>query len=139
MTLKTCSKCNEAKSIDQFNKKPSTKDGRNGQCKVCTRLNNKIDYIKKSDKYKANVARRRKEYKLWFAELKSKLKCNRCPENHIACLQFHHTDPSIKEIAVSKAVAECWAKERILAEIEKCEVLCANCHFKEHSPAIMNG
>jgi hypothetical protein len=33
---------------------------------------------------------------------------------------------------VSRLVARGFARERIRDEIEKCEVLCANCHRKEH-------
>lgn len=67
----------------------------------------------------------------WLQELKATLKCNRCSESHVACLQFHHLDPTQKDIAIADA-ARSWSKERILTEIEKCEVLCANCHAKEH-------
>jgi hypothetical protein len=66
-----------------------------------------------------------------FKQIKSTLKCNRCPENHPACLEFHHTDPTIKEGNVGESIRK-WSTKRLLAEIEKCEVLCANCHRKEH-------
>lgn len=36
-------------------------------------------------------------------------------------------------MSVSKAVAHGWTWERVLSEIEKCEVLCANCHRKLHA------
>lgn len=67
----------------------------------------------------------------WLREFKKTLKCSRCPEDHPACLQFHHMDPTKKDLAVSNAVRS-WSRKRLLAEIEKCEVLCANCHAKEH-------
>jgi hypothetical protein len=35
-------------------------------------------------------------------------------------------------MAIAQAVNQGWSKERILEEIKKCDVLCANCHFKEH-------
>lgn len=68
-----------------------------------------------------------------FKKIKSTLKCNRCPENHISCLEFHHRDPSKKEGNVGQIMSRCSTK-KLLEEIEKCEVLCANCHRKEHRP-----
>lgn len=70
--------------------------------------------------------------KAWFFKLKQGLKCQRCPENHPAVLQFHHRDPAAKEINLAESIHRGWSKERILREIEKCDVLCANCHLKHH-------
>ena len=69
----------------------------------------------------------------WFAQFKEQLACNRCGENHPACLQFHHTDPSRKEISVALAVHRAWSPKSILDEAAKCEVLCVNCHAKHHA------
>ena len=69
----------------------------------------------------------------WFVSLKSSLVCARCGEDHPGCLQFHHADPTQKEIGVSDAVRRGWSRKRILAELAKCEVLCANCHAKHHA------
>lgn len=86
---------------------------------------------KNRDKRKAlNDAWRLKQREL-YKELKATLKCNRCNENHIATLQFHHSNPLEKEVAVSSA-SNNWSHKRLLEEISKCEVLCANCHAKEH-------
>ncbi len=76
---------------------------------------------------------RRQALIAWFAEMKETLSCRRCGESHPACLQFHHTDPTQKEIMLSVAVRRAWSKKRILAEAAKCEVLCANCHAKHHA------
>src|SRR5690606_2437344 len=47
---------------------------------------------------------RRHDIAEWFVSLKSVLVCARCGEDHPGCLQFHHADPSKKEIGVSDAV-----------------------------------
>lgn len=57
--------------------------------------------------------------------------CLRC--GYTACirsLQFHHKDPSQKDFTISgKSVS--WG--RILQELEKCVLLCANCHGEIHA------
>ena len=82
-------------------------------------------------------ARKRKQQLLeWIQTFKTALKCLRCPENHPACLDFHHRNPNEKDISISNAVANGWSKLRILKEIDKCDVLCANCHRKHHFNAL---
>jgi hypothetical protein len=76
---------------------------------------------------------RRRKLSRWLVELKSSLLCARCGENHPACLQFHHPDPVAKEMSVCDAVRRGWSHARILVELNKCEVLCANCHAKHHA------
>lgn len=78
-----------------------------------------------------NRNRRQREIATWYGELKSKLVCP-CGESHPACIQFHHVDATTKEASVSDAIRRRWSKARILREIQKCEVLCANCHIKLH-------
>jgi hypothetical protein len=72
----------------------------------------------------------RKSLREWFIEFKSSLSCEKCGESHPACLDFHHRDPSTKELTVARALLI--SKKRVLEEIEKCDVLCANCHRKVH-------
>lgn len=55
-------------------------------------------------------------------------KYNKCP----AALQFHHMDPTQKDFSISKSgISRAW--ERIQAELDKCILLCANCHAEEHN------
>lgn len=92
-------------------------------------LRNRDEEIKKARK---NNKVRKKEYREWFDAFKKTLQCNRCPESDFRCLDFHHSDPSKKDITVSAAVSRGWSKDRILEEISKCEVICSNCHRKHH-------
>jgi hypothetical protein len=76
-------------------------------------------------------AKTRKEAKDKWIAFKSTLKCTKCEQNHPAALDFHHTDPSEKENLVSKLVSNgCFAAA--MEEVQKCIVLCANCHRIHH-------
>jgi hypothetical protein len=77
--------------------------------------------------------RRRAELRAWWIEFKSTKSCEQCGESAPECLHFHHIDPTTKDFNLSEAATRISAsKERILAEVAKCRVLCANCHFKLH-------
>ncbi len=70
-----------------------------------------------------------KEIKRWFAEeIIAKSSCKNCGFNHPGALDFHHRNPSEKEGVITEMVANKRSKKAILKEIEKCDVLCANCH-----------
>lgn len=134
---KKCKKCGQNKPLTQFGKHSIRKDGYQSSCKVCNRKYCKKHYKKNKQYYFDKRARRQNEMKVWWQEYKANLKCSRCKENHPVCLQFHHIDPSKKENSVSQLVANLVSKDKILKEIKKCIVLCANCHFKEHySPLV---
>ncbi len=90
-------------------------------------------YSKNQEHAKEKVIERKNAIKKWFKEIKGQLRCEQCGENHPACLEFHHLNPSEKEINLSEAVAiKGWSKNKILDEIDKCVVLCSNCHRKLH-------
>ena len=59
--------------------------------------------------------------------------CVRCGESDVACLDFHHLDDVEKDLAVNEMVLMGRAKDAIRAEIERCELLCTNCHWREHN------
>jgi len=77
-------------------------------------------------------ARRRNELRLWWRGLKASKQCERCGESDPVCLHFHHVDPAKKAITLADAIPNGWSRSRILAEVARCRVLCANCHAKCH-------
>ncbi|MXV61563.1 hypothetical protein GS429_05685 [Natronorubrum sp. JWXQ-INN-674] len=81
---------------------------------------------------KERTSRRRSRLRSWINERKSERGCSRCDVNSAACLDFHHTDETTKEMAVGRMVTFGYGKDALREEISKCEVLCANCHRKLH-------
>lgn len=58
-------------------------------------------------------------------------KCVRCGyDKFYGALTFHHRDPNEKEFKISTANILGW--DKLLAESEKCDLLCLNCHAEEH-------
>ena len=52
----------------------------------------------------------------------------------MAALHFHHLDPNLKEIKLDVRRLGNNKMESLLKEVEKCILLCANCHAEEHNP-----
>ena len=80
----------------------------------------------------ASFRRWKKKRKIWFDQIKSKLSCKMCGENYPACLDFHHINLKDKTGLVSRMFQRYMNKKLILKEIDKCEILCSNCHRKHH-------
>lgn len=69
----------------------------------------------------------RMEKRIYLDEYKMERGCETCGYNqHPAALTLDHIDPSTKLFTPSHGVTRNW--DVFLAEIQKCRVLCANCH-----------
>jgi hypothetical protein len=68
----------------------------------------------------------------YVQDVKSQLRCADCGERHPAALQFHHLNSEDKMFNIADAVRNGISLDRIKKEIEKCIVLCANCHAIRH-------
>jgi predicted HNH restriction endonuclease len=118
--MKKCFKCQENKSVDQFYKNRSTKDGLSGICKKCQTENEQNNNQLAKD---------------WLNTLKTK--CHVCDESRSWVLDFHHLDPSKKTMTISQYASSGTAgietkKKRILEELQHCIIVCANCHRDIH-------
>jgi transcription elongation factor Elf1 len=129
---KYCKKCNTEKSKNQFSYKSKTRGILQSVCKDCQNKYTKQHYKEKTSYYVERQKRRRKKIKQEFIEFKKTLKCSRCSEDDFVCLDFHHIDPSQKEISIATAIHNSLSMEKIKQEVDKCIVLCSNCHRKEH-------
>lgn len=117
MTTRKCKICLKIKPLEDFPKDCGTKnDYRRHQCSPCYAKKTYTRYMKQKE---------------WLYELKATYSCARCGNADFRVLEFHHADPSIKETEVSNALY--WSKDKINAEIAKCEVLCVNCHRSHHA------
>ena len=88
-------------------------------------------YRDRADYIKAAVAKRRRKVRLMAIEYgggKCQLcgyhKCNRA-------LGFHHKDPTKKDFGLAAhGLTRAWAKTK--KELDKCILVCANCHMEIH-------
>lgn len=97
---------------------------------------NKNEYFKKwweknkhlhRSRVKRNNDNKRKALKLKVSEYLSSHSCVDCGNDDIRVLEFDHVR-GVKLKHVSTMVQECYSWDKIVKEIEKCEVRCANCH-----------
>ena len=111
MKEKICPKCNKNKSLTEFYK--STKSS--SYCKSCIVLSNK--------------ERQRKTKKLAIDYKGGE--CIKCGyKKCIAALEFHHIDPTTKDKDYFNSRGG--LNEELKSELDKCILLCSNCHREEH-------
>jgi hypothetical protein len=132
--MKKCNTCKKEKDLSEFDKNKCRPDGYQHRCKECRKEYFKEDYERNKSLYLNKNKQRRFNWKNWISDLK--LKCEKCSEDNTWCLEFHHKnkekkDFSISNIIGSQSFSERW-KKVVLDEINKCSILCANCHRKEH-------
>lgn len=129
--MKKCSECKIEKEYINFHKNKTTTDGYQRICKECKRKRGQSLY----QSNKKMLVERNKNRKLkWRKFINSfKPKCSKCNETCKQCLDFHHLHD--KEFGITKIAKQAFnerQKNRCKKEIDKCIVLCANCHRKVH-------
>jgi len=125
---KICSKCKLPKELEEFNKNKRKKDGLTSWCKKCTSEISKTYYLNNTEKVLKSMKKSKEKINAWFIEFKQTLSCEKCGENHHSTLDFHHKDPKIKEFSISVMIRKNKCEQDIREELEKCIVLCSNCH-----------
>ena len=95
-------------------------------CSVKCRQDYNNAALRKSKSQSAmRMARKKREM---LNDIKTKSGCVKCGYNeHPAALDFNHKDPSQKLGNIAEK-AKSWSYKKLLDEVAKCEVLCANCH-----------
>jgi hypothetical protein len=111
--LKQCAQCGQIKNryTDYYWSGKNTRT----ICKECVKANERKRYAEKIAK---------------INEYKQSLSCKKCGEKRFYLLEFHHTDPSQKDYAISDKIRV--DLEKLLPELEKCDPLCCNCHREWH-------
>lgn len=133
---KKCTKCFKEKSFSDFHKRSSSKDSLQSLCKECSIKLNKYRYKKKTKEEKQKVVnsskRKREELVTIVNNFKKLNRCCFCDEKHVCCLDYHHLDPNNKEFEIGY-LARAKSVNKIIDEIKKCVIVCANCHRKLHA------
>jgi hypothetical protein len=134
MKTKICTTCNIEKSLDCFAKNPQKKDGLNYKCKECQNKYIKEHYKNNKQYYVEKAKENKRKTKSIISNLKSNRKqdgCSICGENHPATLDFHHKNKNDKSFTIGQNKKH-YGVETVKKELDKCIVLCSNCHRKLH-------
>lgn len=114
----------------------------NQYCETCKiKLNDENSYLKKrknKEVYNNNckecfskiLFERRSSFKKKIVEYGGN-ECAKCGyDKDMTALEFHHLDPFKKEFNPSSSLSISW--ELVRKELDKCILLCSNCHREEH-------
>jgi hypothetical protein len=127
-----CCRCQALKPLAEFNFKNRAQDRRHPFCRDCQHAWNREHYQHNRAAYLANAKRHNLEYRT--ANLRRVVEyllqhpCVDCGETDVLVLHFDHRDPAAKLIAIGSLISRFSSWPQIAAEIEKCDVRCANCH-----------
>ena len=100
---------------ENFWKDKSQWDGLENRCKPCSRHRTK---------YKRRLAQKMKIIDYLGGKC---VKCGVTPDEiHHTAFDCNHIDPAEKTISISQIRGMLW--EKVKPEVDKCELLCANCH-----------
>lgn len=126
--MKKCTQCNEEKCLTEFHRRGKYKDGTpmyHSSCKIC--------YNKQTQEATELLFREKEEY-LKSVGLTCCQVCgyDRCE----GALEFHHLNPEEKEREVGAMMKNRTPMKTFINEVEKCVLLCANCHREVHAGLI---
>jgi hypothetical protein len=128
--MKTCSKCKQEKDYSEFHKRTykSGTVGYQGYCKICQKSYDRNYYLEDKDRRLSINKKWQDEFWIWYTDLKNK-PCADCKNSFDpVCMQWDHLPGYDKIERVSFIARTTMNREKILEEISKCELVCANCH-----------
>ena len=132
--MKRCGRCGELKPLDDFAWRRKAKGQRHNYCRPCHSAYHREHYLANKQRYIDQAAARgRALYKKrtrYLIEYFATHPCVDCGESDPVVLEFDHVAEKEFDIGQSLPYRK-W--ESILAEIEKCEVVCRNCHRRRES------
>lgn len=132
---KKCTKCKIEKNENEFHYRDAKREKRKSYCSECSKNYRKSYYDghrKEAIEYSLKSTKRRKiesQQFIWDYLLENP--CVVCKESDPIVLEFDHRDPSNKISSVSDMVNDKLSIKKIKNEIEKCDVLCSNCHKRK--------
>ena len=137
--MKICSKCGRELPLDNFSWKYKEKNIRQSRCKDCQSKIDREYYLSNLNRRQSIRERAKRDKAIcrnYIKEYKENHCCEKCGENRYYLLDFHHIDNN-KEKNLSQV--QTWGIKRIQKEINKCAILCANCHRDFHWQEANNG
>ena len=131
--MRKCSKCGLMLPVSDFQIRDREKGTYRNICSACRRAYNKSYYGEHAEKYKASRRQNQPRYRQerrerLFDYLRGKA-CVDCGEPDPILLEFDHVKG--QKVSDIGTMISHYSWSRILEELEKCEIRCANCHRRK--------
>lgn len=129
--LLTCTKCSKEKDEHDFRWRIRLEGKRQSWCKECFKEHERRAWQDNPERRKSamdsNTGRRKRNAQFVWDYLVQH-PCVMCGESDPVVLEFDHREQSIKKGTICDMSRTSMGLETITEEIQKCDVLCANCH-----------
>ena len=123
--MRRCRRCGSSKPLSEFHR---WRDDYQSWCKGCRREYAAAHYQQHKARRQEQNERRQAEFLVWYTSLKAGKPCADCGGTfRPVAMHWHHLPGTEKEASLAD-LAKRGSKRRVLDEIEKCELICANCH-----------
>jgi hypothetical protein len=125
---KTCTRCREVKSLNEFSFRSDYPHRRRAECKSCVNGRTLKHYHANREYYAETRRRHRYRIQEMIREAKSK-PCADCGQAFpYFVMDFDHRPGEVKVFVISQFTKSHKSQKAVKAEIAKCDVVCANCH-----------
>lgn len=124
---KVCTRCENELPLEEFPWRNKSRGTRASWCKPCKQAYESEHYRKSDTRKKqirTQVLKQVERNKEIVAEAKS-TGCVDCGEQDLIVLEFDHLRDKSNNVST---LMHSGSTQKLIAEIEKCEVVCANCH-----------
>lgn len=124
--MKWCPSCST--DTDNFGRNRARPDGLQAQCRRCLKEINRVSRQRpdERERVRRNRLGQRRKLMAWLMVYLEDHPCVDCPERDPVVLEFDHRGE--KETTVAELVRDGVTLSRLIAEVSKCDVRCANCH-----------
>ena len=129
LPLQRCYRCGELKPLDDFSWRRKAKGQLDTFCRPCRSAYHREHYAANRERYieQARISKQKLQLErtIYLLEFFDTHACVDCGEKDPVVLEFDHLRDKLFDIGQA-LTRKSW--QSILDEIEKCEVVCANCH-----------
>ena len=124
---KYCGKCQQTKPTSEFAKQTKRKDGLQTMCRACKKTYDKGEYQRNKAYYAGKNKLTILRNQLYVYEHLEKSSCELCGDTNPMVLTYDHLRDKVMEI--SEMCRQSFSIKTLQAEMDKCRILCYNCHM----------
>lgn len=134
METKICTKCKKELPLDNFRWKNKSEGKKHSQCKDCQKAQEKQHYkesVSRQESVKNTALAQKIRNAVFINGIKQNGQCEKCGESRFYVLDFHHKNREEKSGEIPQMIRSS-SLETLQKEIDKCVLLCSNCHREFH-------